>query len=217
MSINSVIVSGILMQYNAEYIANVFWKQNIAQVSSITLLPYLQGTKVYQTAYVSIATWCDSEVAYNFIKRLKGILKKARIVHQSDYWWSIKINTHNSGNIFLGPYTTTFPETFFKKLEEEKVLIDYSIKNRALIETILASDDKIIQYYTNPDMYMSVKESHTRLDFLKKIVPRYSPRDPLSLLTVKDIKDEIEFIEEQLFSIVSKNVTLRPHQMSFAI
>ena len=218
MSINSVIVSGIMMQYNSEYIANIFWKQNIAQVSSITLLPYLRGTKVYQIAYVSIATWCDSEVAYNFIRRLKDETKDTRIVYQSDYWWPIRINTHNSGNIFLGPYTTIFPETFFKKLEqEEKGFVDYIDEKNDVLDAILASDFKIVEYYNNPDVYMSVKDANARIGYLKTNVSKYMPSDPRFLLTKQEIKDEIDFLEDQLFSIAAKNVTLRPHQMSFAI
>lgn len=284
-------ISRILPQYTAEYIANVFWNHNIAQVSSITLLPYLQGSSVFHTAYVSIATWGDSEVAYNLIQRLKDDSKKSRIVHQDDLWWPVKINTHNTGNLYLGPYTTTFPESYFKRQQpeevilaeevyeeeleegevpEERVIIKYRFDGKmtvneaiarceqlsAAIEEIsnsserpssrelydmsdfceeidflehqlrdygnkrLASDDKLIQYYGIPQEHMTVKDANARLDFLKTIVPRYSPKSHLELLTLQEIKDEIDFLEDQLFSIItlkSQNVTLRPHQQSFAV
>jgi hypothetical protein len=276
MSINSVMISRILPQYTAEYIANVFWNHNIAQVSSITLLPYLQGSTVFHTAYVSIATWADSEVAYNLIQRLKDDSKKARIVHKDDLWWPMKINTHNTGNIYLGPYTTTFPESYFNRQEpeeeetEERVISTYKFDGKLTVNEAIArcgelseaiedisnfsqrpssrdvydmsdfceeidfleqqlrnygnqrmkSDEKLIKYYGIPEQYMTVKDANRRLDFLKTIVPRYSPKDHMELLTVNEIKDEIEFIEDQLFSIItlqSQNVTLRPHQQSFTV
>jgi hypothetical protein len=111
-------------QYTAEYIANVLWKQRIAQVSSIVLIPYLKNTSVVHTAYITIASWCDSEIAYNFIQRLKDGSKETRIVHNSDEWWSIHINTHNSGNIFLCNYSTIFPSNYFERDETQCKQID---------------------------------------------------------------------------------------------
>ena len=119
MSIQNLIITNVEAKYNAEYIANVFWNQNIAQVSSITLIPYLKDTEIVQIAYIAIETWCDSEVAYNFIQRLKRREGEHRIVHQSDDWWSVRINTPNNGTLLLGPYgtkyTTEFDSTYFIK------------------------------------------------------------------------------------------------------
>lgn len=117
MSIKSLMIPCVEIQYTQEYIANVFWRQYIAKVNSITLLPYVQDSKIYSIAYISIAEWCDSEAAYNFIKRLKNPNIESRIVHHEDNWWPIQLNTHNNGNIAVGCYTLAFDSTYFMRDE----------------------------------------------------------------------------------------------------
>ncbi len=117
MSIKSLMIANVETQFTAEYIANVFWNQKIAQVSSITLIPYLKDTEIVQMAYITIQSWCDSEVAYNFIQRVKVSEGEARLIHQSDDWWSVQINTHNDGILFVGDYTTNFTDSYFIKEE----------------------------------------------------------------------------------------------------
>lgn len=102
-------------QYNHEYIANVFWNQNLAKVRSITLIPYLKNSEIYNIAYITIEQWCDSEAAYNFIQRLKNPEREARIVHHEDYWWLVELNTHNDGKMFVGTYTVVFNSYYFMK------------------------------------------------------------------------------------------------------
>ena len=149
---NNLIVSGIQMHHTAEYIANVFWSQNIAQIKSIVLTPYLYKSTFYQTAYIHIETWGDSESAYNFMKRLQNKTKITKIVHQIEDWWPVAINTMETKTIMnlyqhSGKYLTTFDKSYY------------------------------------------VKEEPTDFD------------------TISD---------EELMHL-SKNVTLRPHQMSFAV
>ena len=105
---------------NSEYIANAFWSQNIAQVSSIVLLPYLKNNKLCQMAYIEIAGWCDSEVAYNFIRRLKVLEGEARLNHNlNEDWWAVQINTHYDGQPFIDAGTVTFSQKTFVKAVEE--------------------------------------------------------------------------------------------------
>ena len=105
---------------NSEYIANAFWSQNIAQVSSIVLLPYLKNNKLCQMAYIEISSWCDSEVAYNFIRRLKVLEGAARINHHLNAdWWAVQINTHYNGQPFTDASTVTFSQKNFVKTVDE--------------------------------------------------------------------------------------------------
>ncbi len=105
---------------NSEYIANAFWSQNIAQVSSIVLLPYLKNNKLCQMAYIEIASWCDSEVAYNFIRRLKVLEGEARLNHNlNEDWWAVQINTHYNGHPFTDASTVTFSQKSFVKTVDE--------------------------------------------------------------------------------------------------
>ena len=119
MSINSVMISCVKGQYSQEYIANVFWRQHIAKVSSITLMPYLKNGGIYNIAYISIDEWCDSEASYNFINRLKVPSNEARLVHYDDDWWPVEINTHNDGNMNVGSYTKTFTPDYFEYKEDK--------------------------------------------------------------------------------------------------
>jgi hypothetical protein len=97
-------------RFTAEYIANAFWNQRIAQVKTITLIPYLKNTVMFQMAYVVIENWCDSEVAYNFIKRLQKAEGEGegevRLIHRTDEWWPIQLSSYLIN-------TTRFPSSFF--------------------------------------------------------------------------------------------------------
>ena len=115
MPIKSLMINCIGSQYTAEYIANVFWTQHIAKVSSVTLIPYLKNYEVFSTAYITIHEWCDREVAYNFIQRLKDYTKEARIVHHEDDWWPVEINSHNDGLLDVGAYTSKFPLSYYEE------------------------------------------------------------------------------------------------------
>ena len=84
----------------------------------------------------------------------------------------------------------------------------------------LASEERVIQYFGIPEQYMTVKEANKRLDFLKTASASCTSGGEYERMIVRDIQAEIEFLEDQLFSIVtlkSQNVTLRPHQQSFVV
>lgn len=224
MSIHSIIISRILPKYTAEYIANVLWDQNISQVKSITLLPYLQGSRAYQTAYVSIESWTDCEIAYNFIQRLKDTSKETRIVYDNDYWWPVRTYTRNTRDIRLGPYTTTFPERYFFKteVEDKKRIIDESTSlslkgkvemmegcddliNKRLVSAAVA-EERVIEYLGIPEQYMTVKNANARLDFLRTIVSKLLTARA-DFYEVQRYNDELEFLEDQLFSIKNTRKT----------
>ena len=125
MSINSLMICNVESQHTAEYMANVFWNQKIARVSSITLIPYLKETKNLQMAYIEVEHWCDTEVAYNFLQRLKVPEGEARLVHLVDEWWPVRINGHYRTLQLVDIYTTVFSHSYFTKTkiyEEETTL-----------------------------------------------------------------------------------------------
>ena len=130
MSVNSLMIANVESQYTAEYIANVLWNQSLAKASSITLIPYLKETEILQMAYIEIDHWCDTEVAYNFLQRLKVPEGESRLVHLADKWWPVHINSHNNGRLLVGIYTTTFSDSYFTKTnicDEEN--IEYALVN----------------------------------------------------------------------------------------
>ena len=124
-SINNLIIYCVELQYSHYYIADVFWYNNIAQVSKVTLIPYLKNGKVFNIAYITIGQWYDQ--AYNFIQRLKNPKNETRFVYNDDNWWPIKINTHNNGNIAVGNYTIEFDEDYFNQLDRR--VVGYHLAN----------------------------------------------------------------------------------------
>lgn len=114
MSAKSLMIQEVESQYTQTYIANVFWRQDIAKVSNITLIPYIKNSEIYNIAYINIAEWCDTEAAFNFIQRLTNPEREARIVYSEDNWWPVEINTHNNGNISVGTYTVVFDLDYFE-------------------------------------------------------------------------------------------------------
>lgn len=142
MSITNLFIPCIETKYSAEYIANTLWNQKLAQVSSIVLVPIVISDFTYQKAYIKIARWYDSEIAYNFINRLNKQSIETRIVHQDDDWWPIE--TIKSNIIFNSEYDniTTFDEKYFVKneiFEEQKD----ETKEEIIIE--------IMDYYQNAE------------------------------------------------------------------
>ena len=118
-SVNNLIINCVELQYSHYYIADVFWHKHVAQVSKVTLIPYLKNGKVFNIAYITIGQW--SELSYNFIQRLKNPNKETRFVYNDDNWWPIKINTHNNGDIVVGNYTVEFNEDYYNQLDRRVV------------------------------------------------------------------------------------------------
>ena len=52
-------------------------------------------------AYVEIASWCDSRVAYNFMRSLKALDGEARLYNKLNKdCWVVQINTHYDAAVF---------------------------------------------------------------------------------------------------------------------
>lgn len=90
MSTNMFAINKIDQDVTGEYIATVFAKHKIAQISSIILVPYFLGKTIYIRAYVEIWKWFDSEAACNFLDRLNQD-KEILIVHHSDECWTVEL------------------------------------------------------------------------------------------------------------------------------
>lgn len=207
MSINSLMIINIDSQYNSEYIANVFWNQNLAQVSSITLIPQILGSKFVNNAYIDIKTWCDTEAAYNFIESLK--INHAILFHNNEGFWIPQINTHNSGNLFVGSYTTYFNNNFFITKEEEEIIDNDYDWSEDLAE--FQREHCIKCFRTNN--FITVEEAEEHLLNLNQRIysERFNDYDI-------NIDDEIEHFKRELrayYMNQNKNVTLRPHQQSY--
>lgn len=57
--------------FNQKMIHEIFYKNNIADVKAITIIPEFIEGNLIKRAYVEIYGWHESEAAYNFIKEMK--------------------------------------------------------------------------------------------------------------------------------------------------
>lgn len=97
---------------DARAIAKQLWEQDIAQIRTITIVPYLSKNMVHHIAYVSIEMWADSEKAYNIIQQLKTT-GEIRVQE-----WQLRINTHNKDELNVLSYTTVIPQDFYDTIDE---------------------------------------------------------------------------------------------------
>ena len=97
-AITSIYIPHVENHFNAEYVADVFDRNGIAQVSRIFIEPYDASMKtrynIYNHVYVQINNWHQTEAAYRFIQRLHNPTTETRIVHSDDNWWLVKINAN---------------------------------------------------------------------------------------------------------------------------
>lgn len=98
--ITSIYIPRIDAEFNAKFIANVFDRNGIAQVSRVYIEPYSSIMKKnlngYNRAYIAIKSWHDTETAFNFIERLRNPTREARIVYSDDNWWVVDINNNTT-------------------------------------------------------------------------------------------------------------------------
>jgi len=90
--ITSIYIPRIDSEFDANFIADVFGKNGIAQVSSIYIEPCKNG--VFNRAYIGIKLWHDTESAFNFIAQLHNPSREARFVYMDDNWWAVYINKY---------------------------------------------------------------------------------------------------------------------------
>jgi hypothetical protein len=96
-SIKSVLIPRIEKKVDAEFIANVFSRNGIAEVSRVYIEPIKSSmtkrVSKYNCAYISIKFWHETKIAQNFIQRLQNPHRETRVVYNADdNWWVVKIN-----------------------------------------------------------------------------------------------------------------------------
>lgn len=97
-SIKSVLIPRIEKKINAEFIADVFSRNGIAEVSKVYIEKANTKPKTkYNCAYIAIKSWHETKTAENFIQRLLNPNRETRIVYNADdNWWVVKINKNMS-------------------------------------------------------------------------------------------------------------------------
>jgi hypothetical protein len=107
--IKSLFIPRVEAYVTAQYIIDALSNNEIATVSKILIIHDLYPSKysdeVYNTVYVEIECWHDTEASYSFIKRLRNKSIETRFTHSGTNWWVVKINCEpgvfqNSNTIF---------------------------------------------------------------------------------------------------------------------
>jgi hypothetical protein len=90
-------ITDIDYRITPQNIKDVFCNLNIANIKHISLTPYYKQIFndyiCYQTAYIVIDEWHDSEDAYDFIQQIKSPYKEARIIYDKideASWWKVE-------------------------------------------------------------------------------------------------------------------------------
>jgi hypothetical protein len=141
--------SYVTYEEQPRYVANIFWKQNIAKINDITLIPYWRNGVVVYVGFITILEWLDTENSYNFIKKLNDPSREARIIYDDDDWWVIQLNTGNESNFAVENYTVYFsyPTDFeleneeedFKveEVEVEEVKVEEEVKEEIILKPVI--------------------------------------------------------------------------------
>jgi hypothetical protein len=169
MSINRILVTEIRFDYSAELIAKMFWYQGIAKVSTIILTP----DSLYQKADITIEAWCDTEAAYELIKRLRF---QDETIHNN---WIVRDNSGEAScfsSAFYGALYEEVPARWSdswsdKDNKEEEETMEEAIDREMRAEVleageILEDEEKpVIRVYQGCEKY-TISEAKCALEVL---------------------------------------------------
>jgi hypothetical protein len=105
-------------------------------------MPDFKRNQLCYTAYIEVAEWCDREVAYNLIQKIKDPRKEARIVYEDDNWWAVEetaeedLRFTKSAN--FAQWTTEFKQ---QPIEDDKEKKQVRFKRGLQIEESISIED----------------------------------------------------------------------------
>lgn len=147
-------IMNVETHFNHNFIADLFWRQNIAKVSLVTLVPYLKNEEVFYIAYITIGEWFNNIIAYNFMEKLMKEEGEARLIYEDENWWPVQINRHNDGTITVGAYTVQFTNNYFDRYEQEVADIENALNeisqffNSNEQELLALTEEQEQEYYS---------------------------------------------------------------------
>ena len=146
-AIRSIYMPRIETAFDARFIADVFNRNGIAQVSKVYVEPIKSVN--FNRVYIEVKQWHETEAAYNFIERLRNPKKEARIIYKDDFWWAVDINNNMSKLSPAKRVLTVFQENE-KITQNEFVICDDDIVTTAAVmsEDDIADDDDETQFIT---------------------------------------------------------------------
>jgi hypothetical protein len=134
-AITSIYLRFIETSYDADYICDAFYCNDIATVSKITLIPFTHDNKTFYSAYIDIAVWHETEKAYKFIMSLRNPHNETRFEHEEDAWWVAEINKipEMTSSVAMACYTSInyliYNEEAEMEAAQEELFIIQSIQH----------------------------------------------------------------------------------------
>lgn len=150
--IKSICIPFVELNYDADYIMDTFYCQSIATVSKVSFVSFHNKYGKYNRVYLDIHEWHPTEVAYNFIKRLKNANCETRIIHDEDDWWQVEINTESFQDIEEMSNSTTINYLIEESKELEFLELSYQEDDWLSIE----NDLYILKSFQNIEANLSI-------------------------------------------------------------
>lgn len=127
-AIKSIFIPHFEKHYNANYLHDVFNNNKIAKINKIAIEKYNKNdpyNRYYKKAFIEIDTWYDTEIAYNFVKKLRNPYFETKLSHKHDKWWIVLVNQHLHKTSCPNKKRsiTCFQENIY--LEDEKIFDEY--------------------------------------------------------------------------------------------
>jgi hypothetical protein len=179
-AITSLYIPHVEWYFNAEFIADLFSKNGLAQVSRVYIEPYktnINNRLNYNRVYIQIESWHETEAAYSFIKRLRNPSTEARLVYSDDNWWAVDINKYPSKLTSNNRVLTVFP----KQIKADEVdEVDESCSNVAVGDV---EEDE-------PEEFVAIDAEKTKM--LRDIVAKFKENYERQLMEQEEA-DAAEF------------------------
>lgn len=194
-AVTSLYIPHVEKNFNAEYIADIFSRNGLAQVSRVYIEPYktiIKNRLNYNRAYILIDSWHETEAAYSFIQRLRNPSAEARLVHSDDNWWAVDINRNPSVFKTNNRVLTVFTKPV-EAYETDDSLSTMAVGNAAEIDDYLKEiDDEREQWYNE-----IVKVDAEKTKQLRDVVARFNEQLLMQQEDNSDYEAYLREIDEQ--------------------
>ena len=191
-AITSIYIPHVENHFNAEYVADVFDRNGIAQVSRIFIEPYDASMKtrynIYNHVYVQINNWHQTEAAYRFIQRLHNPTTETRIVHSDDNWWLVKINA-NPAKLSSNVHGLTIFSEQPKSLDDSLSTLAVQ-NNHEILDYDEDYDEDYEEDYSDYVAYLKKIDDERNLSYYIKV------EDPINAMQQEDYSNCDDYLTE---------------------
>jgi hypothetical protein len=135
-SIKSVFIPCVEKYFDAEFIADVFSRNDIAEVSRV----YIEKNEKnkFNRAYIDIKFWHENETSKKIVQRLQSGSENRIIYNSNGKWWLVKINkdTHKLKKLQFN----TSVLTVFREKEKEEEPVD-EVEDDLSLQAVLGEEE----------------------------------------------------------------------------